>query len=599
MTISKSNFVVISITMITVLFLFLFSNLSTLYTSKATNNSNQDNSVHITANQTIENTDLVSSISYTTAIVGKEKDSKTQLAKEWCIYVKRSFCQYDDLSTFHDNLSQHCKFLIVNADEVNTTSDIDILIDMTKLGINIIFTSLPDTSIIDSSEKLQRILGIKRVISENFYTNGITFFEGFLLGGKTTYHKMKKHVPYFELTSGTKTYAVGEMKNQTKKKVKNEELPPVIWRAYYDNSFVFAVNSDFFEDHTGLGMLTSMLSETNEYFVYPVVNAQSIVFQNYPYLSNENAHEMSKQYFHSTKSFCENVLWPDIVSILSSTGDKFTGMIAPKLEYSHSDEEILAESMDYYFRQNEKISGELGISGDQMESKSFYEVKLEQDSKTLKKLLPDYTFTVFSPGKMPESIYGKYINTTSQNSILSNINTIIVPKETDKNAIISFYNENVLSMADTIDGFSHTDEEDLYLRSIETALGYSCASLDFTRLIYPTYIQDDWTKLSQNFSRYLDTYWTEFREAFDQVTVSDADKKARQFLALSYNSFRQNDTITLSITNFYQEASFILNLSNEKIVSVSDGTFTQIEQNKYIVTASKKDVIIKVTADVE
>lgn len=599
MTISKSNFVVISITMITILFLFLFSNISTFYTSKATNNSNEDTSVKITANQTIENVDLASTISYTTAIVGNEKDSKTKLAKEWCIYIKRSYCQYDDLASFHDNLSQHCKLLIVNADEVHTTSDINILIDLTKLGINIIFTSLPDTSIIESSERLQLMLGIKRVISENFQTDGITFFEGFLLGGKTTYNKLKKHVPYFELTSGTKTYAVGVIKNQTKKKIKNEELPPVIWRAYYDNSFVFAVNSDFFEDHTGLGMLTSMLSETNEYFIYPIVNAQSIVFQNYPYLSNENTSEISRKYFHSTKSFCENVLWPDIVSILSSTGDKFTGMIAPKLEYSNTDEEILSDSLEYYFRQNEKISGELGISGDQMESKSYYEEKLKLDSKELNSLLPDYTFTVFSPGKMPESVYGKYINTTDEDSILSSIHTIVLPKEIDGNAILSFYNDSVLSMANTIDGFSHSDEEDLYLRSIETALGYSCASLDFTRLIYPTYIQDDWTKLSQNFSRYLDTYWAEFREVFDSVTVSGADEKARQFLALSYNSFRQNDTITLSITNFHKEASFILNLSNERIVSVSDGTFSRIEPNKYMVTATKKDVVIKVTAYAE
>lgn len=585
--------------MVVILFLFQFSNLSTMYTSRATNNSSQKETAPITQEQTLTSSDLFSDISYSTAVIGDKKNIETQIATEWCVYIKRYYCHYNDLQALNENLSQHCKLVILNADVVNTKEDIHILAEMTKLGINIIFTSLPDTSIIESSQTLQKILGIKKVLSENFYTNGMTFFDGFLLGGKTTYHKLKKHIPYFELTSGTKAYAVGEMKNQTAKKVKNEELPPVIWRAYYDNSFVFSVNSDFFKDHTGLGMLTSMLSEMNEYFIYPIVNAQNIVCQNYPYLSNENSAEIQKRYYHSTKSFCENVLWPDLAQILDSTGDKLTGMIAPKFEYSDSEEEILADSVNYCFRQTEKISGEVGISGDQMESKSFYTEKIDEDSATLSELLPDYHFKVFSPGEMPESIYKQYVGNTQKDTVLSNIRTIVTQKEADQRPVLSFYNNDILSMANTIDGFSHTDEEDLYLRSIETALGYSSASLDFSHVIYPTSMQDDWTKLSRNFSRYLTTYWAEFREVFDQVTVSDADTKARRFLSLTYNSFRQNNNITLSISDFQKEASFILNLSNERITSVSDGTFAEIEPNKFLVTATAKDVVIKVTADIE
>ena len=599
MTITRSSFVVISITMLTILFLFQFSNLSSMYTSRATNNNSQQQTEYLHANETVQHTDLMSTSSYTTAIIGDDLNIETSIAKEWCVYVKRTYCEYKDLQTFLNKLSQHCKFVILGADAVSTQSEIDILKEITDLGINIIFTSIPDSSLIESSDTLQQILGIKRIISKNFYTNGMTLFEGFLLGGKTTYHKLKTHVPYFELRSGTKTYAVGEVKGQKAKKIKNEELPPLIWRTYFNNSFILAANGEFFEDHTGLGILTSMLSETDDYFIYPIVNAQSVVCQNYPYLSNENSPEMSKHYYHSTKSFCENVLWPDFAQILDHTGDKFTGMIAPKFEYSHSEEKILAKSIDYYFRQSEKISGELGISGDQMESKNFYTKKLKEDSKVLKKYLPNYAFKVFSPGKMPEEIYKDYIGKKNRDTILSDIHTILLSKETEKKPILSFYNEEILSITGTIDGFSHTDEEDLYLRSIETALGYSAATLDFTKVVYPTSIQDDWTELSRNFSRYLSTYWMEFRNAFDQVTISNADIKARRFLALTYNSFRRDNTITLSISNFQNEASFILNLSNEQISSISGGTFLKIEDDKYLIAASEKDIVIRLAADVK
>lgn len=597
MKISKSNFIVMTITMLAILFLFQFSNLSSIYTSRATNNSNTETTKQITANETIEAQDLESSISYTTAIIGDERESEVRIAKEWCIYIKRSYAHYKTLKAFHNDLSQHCKLLIVNSDVINNHSDINILSEVTRIGINIIFTSLPKTSLIKGSEQLKNILGIKRIVNPNYYTDGLTIYEGFLLGGKTTYEDYKIHIPYYELTSGTKTYIVGEMKNKKKNNIQNESLPPIVWRSYYDNSFVFSVNTDFFKDHTGLGMLTSMLSETNEYFIYPIVNAQNIVCQNYPYLSNENTQEMTNQYYHSTKAFCENVLWPDLTQILNATGDKFTGMLAPKLEYSNSEEEILANSIDYYFRQNEKISGEIGLSGDQMESQSFYQEKLSLDSDTLKELLPNYTFNVFAPGKMPESVYKDYVGNKEKSSVLSSIKTIVLPKETEESSIFSFYNENIISMTNTIDGFSHTDEEDLYMRSIQTALGYSSVYLDFTQVLYPTSIQDDWTKLSQNFSRYLTTHWEVYRKVFDQITVSDTDLKARRFLALSYNSYRQNDIITLSISNFQGKASFILHLSNERITSVSDGNFAEIETNKYVITANAKDIVIHVTAN--
>lgn len=596
MKISKSAFVTMSVTMIATLVLFQFSNISAIYASQAMKNANAEQDITITSNKTIQASKLHSPSTYETALIGGKNNRETMIAEEWCIYTKQRYYRFPSLRDLYENISQNCKLLIVNAYVIDSTEDINILISLAKRGVSIILTSLPDISLFRSYPKLMELTGVRKIEADSYYTNGMTVFEGFLLGGKATYNDMKKSIPYFSLESGTKTYISAAIKNQEQKNIKNEELPPILWRNYYGNAFIFCVNYDFFQDHTGLGMLTAMISETTGYNLYPIVDSQIVIFQNFPYLSNENSSRISRQYFYSSKAFCENVLWPDIVSILSATGDKFSGMIAPKLEYSDS-EDVSLDSLKFYFKQTERISGELGISGDQMESISFHDEKILYDTEKFKQLAPDYDFTVFSPGNMPESEYDYYLNYFWNESVLSNIRTLVLPKEQEHKAILSFYNTKIMSLACTNNGFSHADKEDLYLRSIETALGYSAVSLDFSRVIYPNGKADDWTTLSRDMARFLDTYWKNFRKAFKQVNISEADQRARKFFALYYNYYRRNDTISLSITNFEDEASFLLDLADEKVVSVSGGTFTKAEKDKYVIHADSKTVLIEVAED--
>lgn len=594
MTISRSNFIAISVTMLVILFLFQFSNLSVLYTSKATINHMAKKEIKIHAENSVRKTTLKNDFDYSTAIIGNSYEAN--LAVEWCVYMKRTYARFDDLQEFYTNTSTKCKLLIINSYVVTTTSDVKILQKACDYKINIIFTSLPDTNMIQNSEPLKSILGIHSVKTSFFHTNGMTLYDGFLLGGRTSYTKLKKTIPYFRLQSGVKTYIVGDIKDQKKKKIKNEDLPPILWRYHTGKNFVFAVNTDFFSSHMGLGMLTAMLAETENYLIYPIVNAQSVICQNYPYLSNENTNQIAEKYYYETQSLSQNVLWPDIISILDATGEKFSGMIAPKFEYSNTLEGVSSNTISYYYKQTEQVSGDLGISGDQVESGNFYKEKLKFDTQMFKQKVPSYVFTIFSPGKMPENIYKPYLTSTKEN-ILSHIRTMIIDKENQSEPVISFYNDDIISMATVNDGFSHDNDEDLYLKSIETALGYSSVSLDFTRVYYPSGKKDDWTRLTKNLSRFLDTYWTEFRKGFDQTTVSEADEKARRFLALDFQTFRQGNTINLSIDRFYKSASFILKMPNGRITSITGGKFIKLENSVYVINASKKDVVLTIVDD--
>ena len=137
------------------------------------------------------------------------------------------------------------------------------------------------------------------------------------------------------------------------------------------------------------------------------------------------------------------------------------------------------------------------------------------------------------------------------------------------------------------------------MRSIETALGYSCINVDMQRVLYPTSDKDDWTKLSKKLSSYLNTYWSVYRNAFEQTDISHTDIRTRQFLSVNYKVYRYNDTINLSVTNLRGSASFVLNLSNEKITAITGGTFQKIEHNRYRITVTDPDVIIDVSSDTD
>ena len=71
------------------------------------------------------------------------------------------------------------------------------------------------------------------------------------------------------------------------------------------------------------------------------------------------------------------------------------------------------------------------------------------------------------------------------------------------------------------------------MRSIETALGYSCINVDMQRVLYPTSDKDDWTKLSKKLSSYLNTYWAVYRNALNQTDISHTDIRTRQFLSVN------------------------------------------------------------------
>lgn len=218
MTISKSNFIVISVVLAAVLFLFQFSNISAQYTSQATKNKNAEPSIQIQADSTLLANKLENKTDYSTAIIQNEIFSESIIIKEWCTYTKRSYRVFQDLESFYEDLSRSCKLLILNGKNVTEQKEIDTLRYRLPSVEFILFLLL---FLIQQSLKVPQIFvlcsGIEYTKDASFRTNGMILYEGFLLGGEKTYKHLKKTIPYFHLQTGTKKYMVGTIRPEEKK----------------------------------------------------------------------------------------------------------------------------------------------------------------------------------------------------------------------------------------------------------------------------------------------------------------------------------------------------------------------------------------------
>ena len=131
-------------------------------------------------------------------------------------------------------------------------------------------------------------------------------YGGFLLGGETCYSfdelqdpdriDMEREIPWYDISSRTKTYMVGFIKaeEQTKQELHNEDMPAIIWRSNTGEGSVFAVNGNYMEGESALGILDAMIYESQNYALYNVVNAQNLSVTGFPDLTKENAKKICR-----------------------------------------------------------------------------------------------------------------------------------------------------------------------------------------------------------------------------------------------------------------------------------------------------------------
>mgnify|MGYP000082642741 FL=1 len=594
---SKRVYFTVSALMMLVLFMFQFSGIirkkynnfdENKYAVSEKNDLNKNNVFTVLTDED----KVVKSISGYIVYIGDINTKTGNTVYEWCNYTKRNLLVYKTVSQYHRYNEKYPDAVLIDSDYVNIDSDIDTFSLLTDYGINLVFCTLPSYSAISENQRFEQLCGISPH-RESVNASGLKLYSGFLFGGEAWYTKendpdgkfqnMKLTMPWYNTSNATKTYMSAVVESEDGSKIDNEDQPAVIWRKSHDHAYVFCINGDYIKDISGMGILTAIMSESKDLDIYPVVDSQSVIVNNFPMFSFENDDAVEKYYLRNTSSLLENVIWPDISNLAESTGARFTFMAAPQINYSDNNL-VSVREMDYFFRLFSEISSEAGLTTTRDDATSIDE-KLTADAGIFSNYLSNYKFTSIIARKDElENVL------SSKNSLIDDVNTIVTDSQDyGGTKLFSYVNDNVINVECPVTSDKYTYSDDFRQRCFQTALAYTNIEFNMTGVCNPDDEKELWNEEIKSKSTALTSYMKNSK-MFTKCSISQADKRIREFMAADY-SYKQNSSyVSLDITGAQETARFIVRLRTGEVENVSGAVCTKVEKGVYLITAQSKHV---------
>lgn len=538
--------------------------------------------------------DNVTGADSSVVFIGNENGDMGTAISRWCTYAKRKLISCKSVSTYKADDKNLPEMMILESEKYADGDNLTTLETLEKKGVIIVFGCLENAKNIQNNKALMKFLGIQKVVAEETHLAGVKLFEGLLLGGEVTYNTSKDKeekkrqdleldVPWYQVGSGTKTYMVGLLDEKTGKNVENEDFPTIIWRNGIDYGSVFAVVGDYMKGSTALGLLDGMWAEALQYTIYPIVNAQNLSMVNFPVFADENNTEMLKLYSQSVTGIARDIMWPALISVVEKSDMKMTCFIQPQADYT-DDIEPKSGNLEFYLKQMKEQSAEAGISLEYQKLDKA-EDKVTKDTEFFENEKINYRFgAAFAKEK---DLKGILKDTDS--GLLGDVGTLVCDY-TENQPVVSYYSDSVTLQTVTSDGMNYAYSDDIRMRSIQTALGYTNVMLDMYDIFWPQEKTDRWEVMQKRFSSNLLTYWKNFRD-FDSTTLSESNARIRTFLNLAYSQSREDNTITLQTSE--AGSWFILRTHGEEIDEIDGGSQTEIEADAYLICAEDTTVKIR------
>lgn len=595
--VSRRNFVSILIMMVVVLFMFQVSEVI------KENQSDYDvntyaGEAHLNGTNAWEQKDGVYEEGDFVVYFGNIDSSIGHIVEQWCVYTKRNLLAY---TAFEDyQIASDCipEAVLVDSDVADPVEGFSFLEEITGYGTTLIFCNLPGPARLRENRKLLNLLGIQSIREEEIETEGIRIVGDLFLGGEAFYvvddgdeeeqkrQDLELDVPWYIMKGETKTYMVAVLDELLGDvEARNELFPSLIWRSFYQGSRVFAVVGDYMERIEGIGILDGMMYEASSYSLYPVVNAQNVVVGNFPVLAEENGERIMELYSQNTEALLRDICWPTLSTLERRSHYKLTCLIATQFDYTDGVEPSENE-IPFYLQQFKEFTSEAGISLDRVDATDLSE-KLVRDRSFYDELNDSYIYSSFF---VQEKDLDQVSEALSGSSLFAGIRTVASEYQ-ENDAVVSYYSPDVTRQNITADAAFYNYSDDLRMRSLETALGYSNVLLDMHPVVWPEAEEDQWEKFSKRVMSNLNTYWKSFT-VFDRTTLSESDERIRAFLNLDYRQRRVEDTIYLEVSGS-DKSCFILRTHGEKIVGIEGGTYVEIEEDAYMIYAEGQEVEIQ------
>lgn len=544
--------------------------------------------------------------------IGTMDNNYYRVMKEWAGYRKKAFRVFESLEAADEIIQMQEEkkpYLLMDGQlvEQNPKEAAEKLSAYVEQGGVVIFYRLPSYQIIESSTELQNLLGIQHLRGESVKLHEIRIYSGFLLGGETCYSfedveepeliDMEREVPWYDISARTKSYMVGFLSAEEKESMalNNEDMPAIIWRSNMETGSVFAVNGDYMEGEASLGILDAMIYETEEYSLYPVVNAQNLSIAGFPDLTVENEEKLAETYGMTNQQFCRDILWPSFVAAAQKNNWKITSFLSVKQRDESEKEPNQDDLIDYLKYFNEE-SAEAGVSLGRMDS-SDIRASVAEERETLKSWDMDYVFAGGYVRKENKDKLPSLIDGNGQMKYFRDIRTVVGEYEKDQQ-VLSWLTDKITLQNATTDAYRHSYKDSLWLKSLETSLGYSNIQVDIYRVLWPESKADQWEKVAEKMAANINTYWKPF-DTFDKTTISQSDSRVRNFLNGSIESTREGDQISIRTKDFTGDAYLLLRTHGEKPEEMIGGSWKKVEEDAYLLQLTEAEAFVTLKPEYE
>ena len=528
---------------------------------------------------------------------------------EWAEYRKMALHEAMDVQTGLDRAGQYDNqdvLLLLDGDalEQDTRQSAEALTAYVQDGGTVIFCSLPSYETIRSCEALRLLLGIQQLRSPSVEVLEYWLYQGFLLGGDVCYPydalqppkdlDIENVLPWYDISAGTKTYMVGYLPAQEQQAMglNREDLPAVVWRNSLGDGCVFAVNGDFMRGESALGFLDAMVYESRSYALYAVVNAQNLCVTGFPDLTVENEDQMARMYVFNTRQLCRDVLWPSLVAASREGGWKLSAFVSLKQSAGSGKEPEMDDLISYLKYFNEE-DAEACLALGRMDDPNL-RLSVTQDRQALDAIGLNYAFSgAWLRSENADQLPG-LLRPDGTMEVFPSIRTV-VSEPAPGQRMLSWLTGQMTRQSVTMDGYRYTYQDDLRLRSLQTALGYSNVQADIFRVLWLENSEDSWEKVSETLASVIATYWKPFA-AFDKTTISESDRRVRLFLNQRVTSqesrLPQGRQISIQVENFAGDAWLMLRTHGETLQTMEGGTWTQIEEDAYLLHLTRENAAV-------
>ena len=476
-----------------------------------------------------------------------------------------------------------------------------------KAGGNLMILYPPELS--GSFCSLFDILGIRDCGDSYATVESLHFSEGFLLGGASRDFAVSD--PY---DSSMSVYLEDDC--EVFAQTSGDYPVPIIWRRSAGLGTVVVDNLGFLEKGYR-GIHCAAYSLLSSACIYPVINASAFYIDDFPSpVPNGYAKYIERDYHLSIKDFYTSRWWTDTYNLAKKYGFKYTGMVIE--EYSDQVSGIFERNTDterylYFGNMLLNLGGEIGLHG-------FNHMPLVLEDFNYMGLFDSYSqwrsyadmrnavteLVGFCASLYPDRAFQVYVppsNIISEDGI-----DLLASDFPDIKAIASVYLPGDLAYCQEFQV-----EDNGIISTPRVIAGYILD--DYTRLValselnfhlvnshfqHPDDVLDEdrgaelgWAKMFANLSDYVDWLYAAV-PSIRSLTGSEVAAAVQRYDYIEMTQTRSGNGIHLKLTNFYDEAWFMLRVNDgQEIAGVSGGQCSHLDDTLYLIHATSDEVEIQ------